>query len=241
MPKKALADPHSDPRVQSAVRFLQRCTGATVPEALHAVGFSNAESIKPCVQMLVRRRMPAKKSSSRPKFVIAGSSSSIVSSLTSQTSSTLLHPPPKRSQKRTTSVRKQVERAESKRAREHTKKAHKRVTLLYAAEVQKKKEGKPSIGAAAVEKKVKAEYGHGPSKKTILREVREGRAGFSPKRKGPSGSMSPFVFNTLCIAFESYVNIKQLNGRGSEITKKNSQLGYVSASQKIRNVRTSAL
>jgi len=185
--------------------------------------------------------MPAKKSSSRPKFVIAGSSSSIVSSLTSQTSSTLLHPPPKRSQKRTTSVRKQVERAESKRAREHTKKAHKRVTLLYAAEVQKKKEGKPSIGAAAVEKKVKAEYGHGPSKKTILREVREGRAGFSPKRKGPSGSTSPFVFNTLCIAFESYVNIKQLNGRGSEITKKNSQLGYVSASQKIRNVRTSAL
>jgi hypothetical protein len=112
---------------------------------------------------------------------------------------------------------------------------------LYAAEVRKKKEDKPSIGAAAVEKKVKAKYGHGPSKKTILREVREGRAGFSPKKKGPSGSTSLFVFNTLCIAFESYVNIKQLNGRGSEITKKNSQLGYVSASQKIQKVRTSAL
>ena len=104
---------------------------------------------------------------------------------------------------------------------------------MYAAEVQKKKEGKPSIGAAAVEKQVKAEYGHGPSKKTILREVREGRAGLSPKKKGPPGSTSPFVFNTLCIAFESYVNIKQLNGRGSEITKKSSRLGYVSASQTI--------
>ena len=40
----------------------------------------------------------------------------------------------------------------------------------------------------------------------------------SPKKKGPQGIIPPLIYDTLCNAFESYIQIKQLNGQGTDIT-----------------------
>ena len=46
----------------------------------------------------------------------------------------------------------------------------------------------------------------------------ENHIGVSPKRKGPEGIIPRLVYDNLCNAFESYIQIKQLNGLGTEIT-----------------------
>jgi hypothetical protein len=42
--------------------------------------------------------------------------------------------------------------------------------------------------------------------------------GVSQKKKGPEGIVPRLVFDNLCNAFESYIQIKELNGLGTEIT-----------------------
>ena len=61
--------------------------------------------------------------------------------------------------------------------------------------------------------------GVGPSARTIQREVKAGRAGMSPLKKGEKGEIPEGVFKTLCTVFESFVSIAQFNGSGGELTR----------------------
>eukprot|EP00804_Cyclotella_cryptica_P024959 CCRYP_015507-RC/>CCRYP_015507-RC protein AED:0.06 eAED:0.04 QI:0/0/0/1/0/0/2/0/553 len=74
------------------------------------------------------------------------------------------------------------------------------------------------MSASEVSKLVFGEFGVEISKRTIQREVAEDRIGVSPKKKGPQGIIPPLIFDNLCNAFESYIQIKQLNGQGTDIT-----------------------
>ena len=68
------------------------------------------------------------------------------------------------------------------------------------------------MSASEVSNLVFGEFGVEISKHTIQREVAEDQIGVSPKKRGPEGVMPQLVYNNLCNAFESYIQIKQLNG-----------------------------
>ena len=74
--------------------------------------------------------------------------------------------------------------------------------------------------ASEVSKLVFGEFGVEISKHTIQHEVAEDRIGMSPKKKGLEGILPRLIYDNLCIAFESYIQIKQLNGHGTGITNK---------------------
>ncbi len=47
---------------------------------------------------------------------------------------------------------------------------------------------------------------------TIQKKVKDGAVGFSPLRCGPKGFIPEHHFNNLCIAFETFIRINQMNG-----------------------------
>jgi len=58
------------------------------------------------------------------------------------------------------------------------------------------------------------------SERSILRDVKDGRAGESPKNMGRTGSIEPILFANLAGAFESHIRINQLNGKSGENVRK---------------------
>ena len=96
-------------------------------------------------------------------------------------------------------------------------KAAQRATFLYASE-QSKPVGEKKMSASEFSNLVFGEFGVEISKRTIQREVAEDRIGVSPKKKAPQGIIPPLIYDNLCNAVESYIQIKQLNGLGTEIT-----------------------
>jgi hypothetical protein len=102
-------------------------------------------------------------------------------------------------------------------ASDHAKRALKRATLWYAKET--KKTG--GLSSYQIEAKVKKEFdGVGPSNATIRRYVSANLAGMSPLKIGVKGDVPVCVFKSLCIAFESFIPIQQINSRQGEITYK---------------------
>ena len=76
------------------------------------------------------------------------------------------------------------------------------------------------MSASEVSKLVFGEFGVEISKRTIQHEVAEDQIGESPKKKGPERGVPRLMYDNLCNAFESYIQIKQLNGHGTGITNK---------------------
>jgi hypothetical protein len=102
-------------------------------------------------------------------------------------------------------------------ASDHAKRALKRATSWYAKEL-KKTGGLSSYQIAA---KVKKEFdGVGPHAATIRRYINANIAGMSPLKVGVKGDVPTCAFKSLCIAFESFVRIMQINSRQGEITYK---------------------
>ena len=98
------------------------------------------------------------------------------------------------------------------------KRALKRATRWYARE----KNIPGGLSSYQIEKKVKQEYGGiGPHAATIRRYVNANLQGMSPLKIGVKGDIPPCVFKTLCVAFESYVRIMQINSKEGELTYKN--------------------
>ena len=64
------------------------------------------------------------------------------------------------------------------------------------------------------------EFGVDISKCTIQHDVAEDQIGVSPKMKGPEGVVSRLIYDNLCIAFESYIQIREQYGHGTGITSK---------------------
>ena len=101
---------------------------------------------------------------------------------------------------------------------DHSKRALKRATRWYARE----KEITGGLSSYVIEKKVKREFGGvGPSATTIRRYVNGNLQGMSPLKIGVKGDIPPCVFKMLCVAFESYVRIMQINSKEGELTYKN--------------------
>ncbi len=76
------------------------------------------------------------------------------------------------------------------------------------------------MSANEVSKVVFGEFGVEISKRTRQCKVAEDQISVSPKKKGPEGLVPRLIYDNLCNAFESYIQIKQLNGHGTEITNK---------------------
>ena len=55
---------------------------------------------------------------------------------------------------------------------------------------------------------------------TIRRYVNANLHGMSPLKCGVKGDVPKWAFQSVCLAFESYVRIQQLNSRQGEITYK---------------------
>ena len=95
------------------------------------------------------------------------------------------------------------------------KRALKRATRWYARE----KNIPGGLSSYQIEKKVKQEYGGvGPHAATICRYVNANLQGMSPLKIGVKGDIPPCVFKTLCVTFESYVRIMQINSKEGELT-----------------------
>jgi hypothetical protein len=68
---------------------------------------------------------------------------------------------------------------------------------------------------------VKKEFdGIGLHATTIWKYVNANIAGMSPLKPGVKGEVPAWAFQTLCIAFVSYVRIQQINSREGEISYK---------------------
>ena len=97
------------------------------------------------------------------------------------------------------------------------KRAFKRATRWYAGE----RDLPMGLSSYQIERKVKQEFGSvGPEATTIRCYVHANLQGMSLLKIGVKGDIPPCVFKLLCMAFESFVWIMQINSREGEITFK---------------------
>jgi hypothetical protein len=95
--------------------------------------------------------------------------------------------------------------------------ALKRATKWYARE----RNIPGGLSSYQIKKKVKQEYsGVGPHATTIRRYVNANLQGFSPLKIGVRGDIPSSSFQSLCLAFESYVRIMPINSKEGVITFK---------------------
>ena len=100
---------------------------------------------------------------------------------------------------------------------DYEKRALKKATRWYARE----KNITGGLLSYQIEKKIKAEFGGvGPHATTIRRYVNGNLQGMSPLKIGVKGDIPPCAFKSLCVAFERFVRIMQINSKSGEITYK---------------------
>ena len=98
--------------------------------------------------------------------------------------------------------------------------AHKAATALYARERTKKEQTGEGMSAQEVRNTILKDYDWCPSVRTIQRYKEMNLAGCSPMKMGPEGKVPKFIFDTLCSAFSSMININQINGRDVDNVRK---------------------
>jgi hypothetical protein len=86
---------------------------------------------------------------------------------------------------------------------------------------KKNNPGGSGLSLYQIAKKVKREYdGVGLHPATIWKYVNANISGVSPLKPGVKGDVPDCTFKSLCIAFESYIHIQQINSRQGELTYK---------------------
>jgi hypothetical protein len=80
---------------------------------------------------------------------------------------------------------------------------------LYARQWEKP----DGMSAQEVVDLIKNETGVELSWRTIQQKVKDGNVGTSPLQRGAKGNIPERHYRNLCIAYESYVTINQLNGK----------------------------
>jgi len=124
-------------------------------------------------------------------------------------------PRPKQRRVRGTAAAMQKFRVNKFDVNDHAKKAFKRATSWYAKELDKT----DGLSSYQISKKVKIEFdGIGPSARTLQRYAKMGLAETSPVKPGVKSDIPMCAYNSLCVAFESYVRINQLNRRDDKLT-----------------------
>ena len=82
------------------------------------------------------------------------------------------------------------------------------VVFVYAREKGKG----DGMSARTVAELIRNDCGISLCPQTIQKKVKEGNIGCSPLRHGPKGNIPELHYNNLCVAFESFVTINQING-----------------------------
>jgi hypothetical protein len=80
---------------------------------------------------------------------------------------------------------------------------------MYSRERAK---GKSGMSARSVTELIRIETKIELSARSIQQKVKEGQIGTSPLRRGPRGNIPELHYRNLCLAFESYIRINQING-----------------------------
>ena len=93
---------------------------------------------------------------------------------------------------------------------------HKQATTIYA-EKKAKPHGK---SAGEVSNQIKEVFGVQLSSQKIQRYVKNEDIGTSHRKLGNPGTILSFVFQTLCIAMETFMKINQVNGKNMENSRK---------------------
>ena len=234
--------------VKATVTLLLKAPMLTVPQAMRAGNFSDAQSKNPALQMRVRRALSTTTttginhssiighdvnfSSPMPTISTFSSSSTTTIATTSSASpqttadtSTLMNDlihRPQLDQVRLTAVGKGKAVKNRKASDSHYTMALKRATRLYYEELQKP-EAEERKSAYSIEKDVKQQFdGVGPSARTITRYVNENcLVNASPVKRGNPGYLPAWAFESLCVALESYISINQVNANCHNNGKKN--------------------
>jgi hypothetical protein len=94
--------------------------------------------------------------------------------------------------------------------------AFKQATIVFAREQQKK----GGLLARGVTKLVKNEYNVDVCPRTVQIYVKKSNIGVLPQRRGPKGKINDHHYKNLCLAFESFVMIHQINGNVRKQTYK---------------------
>ena len=113
---------------------------------------------------------------------------------------------------RKTAKQAQKERNNKKRKEKINTAAHKRCTLWYSIESEKEN-GLSASEICKRENEVEFKGKTSIQPRTVTRYVRDGLAGQSPKKRGYTGLLDDHVFKLVCDAFETYVQIQQINSK----------------------------
>jgi len=228
----SVSDTDLKKRVKKAASLLFHAPVLKVPQAMRAANFTNEESSDPTMQMKVRRAFKAMKEMvQKTESKIIGRSVSVlflspttstISSLTaSDVPSQVEHQmtPPKLDEVRLTVTGATKTSTNKQKIDKWKSAALKAATLMYHNELQKEN----GMSAEQVEQVIRKRYsGTGPSARTIIRYVVEYKlVNMSPVKRGSPGNIPPSVFESLCVAVESYISINQINKLcGNKLAKK---------------------
>ena len=74
---------------------------------------------------------------------------------------------------------------------------------------------------------------------TVSRYVKEGKIGESPKKNESPGKIKPWIFQTICIAVSSFVQINQVNAKSvaNDRKKLNARLISVMGREEISSMQ----
>ena len=100
-----------------------------------------------------------------------------------------------------------------KKIGDDNKNATKADTKMYATEKPKSN----GLSAATVCNFVDDKYGTSINKYQVQKLVQQGIIGETPPKKGPDGGIPFHHFKHLVGAFETYVQVKQVNGEGGSL------------------------
>lgn len=216
----------NDPRVDKAARHYILDGKWGLPYHMRGCGFSQKESKDRTLQMRVRRRSeelrPNDNSQQEPPPLPALPPASTDQQLAASTTINANTPPqnaavnilgpttkPKKTRK--TAAAAQQERVNKRLRKEKEKNARKEATRVMAVELKKKEDGEAFLSFEDIIKNVETQYGVAPSKSSVYRDIRAGRAGMSPPKVGGNYKLEDDIFKLLCSAITSAVQINQIN------------------------------
>ena len=208
-----LTNARADARVQKAVGYMKSIPGLTVPQAMKLADFTPNEQKSPSKQMWIRRRIKKEKdvsvATTPTTSITVDHSPGDSGGISSVSMSEIVSPPKMVKSTRWPAAATQARRTEAAEKKRKHSTAFKHATVIYARE---KAKGKGGMSAAEVAESVSKQYKVSLSRRSIQQKVKEGNVGTSPLRRGPKGNIPEQDFKNLCVAFESFVRINQLNG-----------------------------
>jgi hypothetical protein len=191
-------------RIDKAIVALTKYPNMTIPEAMKLADFTPPEILCKAKYMWVYWR--AEKILNRSKAFLTPPTTR---SVTSPPSPPVASPPNKVKRTRWPAAATQARRAQKLHKKQQYNNAFKHATIAYAREKAKGKSGMP---ARMVTEIVWNEFKVNLCPRTIQKKVKDGAVGVLPLRRGPKGFIPEHYFNNLCIAFETFIHINQMNG-----------------------------